>query len=131
MPKKRHPCEKCGNPTNGKLCKPCDIVRRNTLANEYAPGMRKIEWRRKQRYGLEEGEFDAFWIVFKGRCGICNTELKMPSPGKGQKNDVVAIDHDHATGQVRGLLCGACNKGLGAFKDNPEILMNAVKWVTK
>lgn len=85
MPRKLHQCKQCPNLTHGKLCKPCDIVRRQAIRDLYEPGMRKTEWRRKKKYGLEEGEFDAFWIVFKGRCGICNAELKMPSPGKGQK----------------------------------------------
>jgi hypothetical protein len=39
------------------------------------------------------------------------------------------IDHCHTTGKVRGLLCDNCNKGLGLFKDNPDLLNNAVKYL--
>ncbi|HEI0101362.1 TPA: hypothetical protein SIE44_004378 [Escherichia coli] len=37
--------------------------------------------------------------------------------------------HNHATGEVRGLLCRHCNKSLGGFKDSREILLNAAKYL--
>lgn len=62
------------------------------------------------------------------RCGICNTEINESS---------AHVDHDHVCcpGQktcgkcVRGLLCVACNKGLGFFRDSTENLSNAVKYL--
>jgi hypothetical protein len=53
-------------------------------------------------------------------CPICNE----PYPVKCVRGDLRArvIDHDHATGDVRGVICGACNIMLGAARDNPEIL---------
>ena len=41
----------------------------------------------------------------------------------------LSIDHNHATGHVRGLLCDACNKALGCFKDNIENLENAIQYL--
>lgn len=52
-----------------------------------------------------------------GRCQICHKETALH------------IDHDHSTGQVRGLLCNSCNGGLGAFKDNPDFLHEAVRYL--
>ena len=78
---------------------------------------------------MDNDEFDAWWIVFKGKCGICENDLKMPVSGRGQPLDVVAIDHDHATGKIRGLLCNACNKGLGLFTDSIEKLNKARKYL--
>lgn len=56
-----------------------------------------------------------------GCCAICKTK-----PPKGKRLD---IDHDHSTGEVRGLLCGLCNRGLGLFKDNPNTLRSAADYV--
>lgn len=63
--------------------------------------------------------------------GVFNTtnDMKHPEHRKGQSLDVVAVDHDHTTGKVRGLLCNACNKGLGFFKDSKELLDKAIKWL--
>jgi hypothetical protein len=53
-----------------------------------------------------------------GLCAIC----KKTETGKTSN---LCVDHCHKTGKVRGLLCNNCNKGLGLFKDNPEVLLNA------
>ena len=47
--------------------------------------------------------------------------------GKNYKR--LGIDHDHTTGQVRGLLCDSCNPALGGFKDNIESLQKAIDYL--
>lgn len=54
-------------------------------------------------------------------CKICNQ-----SCSSGYK---LSVDHCHLTGEIRGLLCLRCNKGLGYFKDNPEFLSKAIKYL--
>lgn len=55
-----------------------------------------------------------------GRCAICGRR-----PGQRR----LSIDHCHRTGAIRGLLCGACNTGLGCFRDNPNTLLKALAYV--
>jgi hypothetical protein len=58
-----------------------------------------------------------------GRCGIC----REPFGGTGQK---MCIDHDHATGKVRGLLCARCNFGIGQL-NTVFALANAINYLEK
>lgn len=62
-------------------------------------------------YGLTPEAFDALWKAQDGRCAIC----REPPTGCGVKG--LHIDHDHATGKVRGLLCVPCNLRVGAHED--------------
>jgi hypothetical protein len=41
------------------------------------------------------------------------------------------VDHDHATGRVRGLLCAACNAALGLLQDNPRVILSAADYLLK
>lgn len=63
-----------------------------------------------------------------GLCAICQRENTQKSRKQGELCRL-AIDHCHETGLVRGLLCGACNKGIGHFKDNVEFLISAIAYL--
>src|SRR5216684_2309862 len=67
-------------------------------------------------------QFDRAYRQQDGHCKVCGSLLE-----KFGRN--THTDHDHATGQFRGLLCSLCNLGLGYFRDNPEILKNAIKYL--
>lgn len=56
-------------------------------------------------------------------CPICN---KRTIPGLTSK---VVLDHDHITGNIRGWICKSCNTGIGRFKDNTDILKNAINFI--
>ena len=79
----------------------------------------------KYKYGLTLEAYDILVDEHKGYCGICGThETEIVS-----KRTKLCIDHDHATGKVRGLLCHSCNKLLGNAKDNQQILLNAIQYL--
>ena len=56
------------------------------------------------------------------KCKVCKTDLE---PGKKTH-----VDHDHATGAVRGILCNHCNLALGLIKDDPKILQAMIDYLT-
>lgn len=73
------------------------------------------------KYKISVEDFNKMISEQNNNCKLCLNELK---PGKG-----TAIDHCHATGNVRGILCLECNIGLGMFKDNIQTLRNAINYL--
>lgn len=87
----------------------------------------KRSGRLQLEFGITAKEYDDFHNFCKGVCGICNLpEVALDRRGGVKK---LAIDHDHKTGIIRGLLCQQCNMGLGKFKDNVEFLKNAATYL--
>lgn len=88
----------------------------------------------RKKYGLtiislllsakEQVEAEAERLKRNNLCDIC---------GKPPRNrwGVLAVDHSHTTGLVRGFLCGPCNAGLGQFQDNPVLLEKAAQYLRK
>jgi hypothetical protein len=76
-------------------------------------------------YGISRAEFDKMAEEQAGRCAVCDTVPQPTSDGRR----TLGVDHDHATGKVRALLCTTCNLGLGAFRDDPELLRMAADYL--
>jgi hypothetical protein len=74
------------------------------------------------KYGIDKEQFDQIFIEQNNACAICNKDLTDKKPH---------IDHDHSTGKVRGVLCFACNSGLGQFQDSPETLQKAIDYLSQ
>ncbi len=79
--------------------------------------MRRIssKARLKKVYGITPDEYDAMLLKQNGCCAICKT------PASKYKRKL-HVDHNHTTGENRGLLCVRCNSGIGHFKENPTLL---------
>lgn len=86
------------------------------------------------RVGLLRGKgvtaewYEATLMEQGGVCAICKRPESKISSGGGIK--LLAVDHDHATGLPRGLLCQQCNIGLGALRDDPALLEKAIRYLT-
>ena len=74
----------------------------------------------RMAYGLTEEDFDLLWEMQEGGCGICHTTLVAP-----------VVDHDHLTGEVRGLLCKGCNTGLGLLGDTILGIESALQYLRR
>lgn len=77
-----------------------------------------------KKYNITIKEYDKLLKKQGKGCAICGT--KIPG-GTGR----FAIDHEHLTGKIRGLLCVNCNNGLGNFRDDPETLITAAQYLMK
>ena len=61
-------------------------------------------------------------------CEICGEEETRPFSGGVTR---LSVDHDHKTGEIRGMLCANCNLMIGYAKDNPELLEKAIGYLTR
>ena len=75
---------------------------------------------RKKTYGLTTAQFDALMLTQCGKCAICTITLDSEN-----RITMPCIDHNHLTGQVRGLLCFQCNLAIGFLADDPALLVAA------
>lgn len=119
---KQNYCKPCRNALNRDLLTPEQKATKKRNAQRYALVEDRKVRRRGYRYNLSPAEFEAMNTAQNGRCAICGgTET--------YEHRTLCVDHDHATGAVRGLLCTRCNKALGGFQDSPDLLMSAVAYL--
>jgi len=105
--------------SNG-LCVECSKVRMKDFnsrpENKLLAKLRNVE----RLYGVTTEEFYAVWDAQGRSCAICKQDILMDDP---------RVDHNHATGEPRGLLCDTCNTGLGLFRDSEANLRAAADYL--
>ena len=77
----------------------------------------------KRKYGLSDCDYKKMMSDQSGLCAICDRSLD----GKW----ISQVDHCHATGKIRGLLCLNCNSGIGRFGDNTDLLRKAILYLER
>lgn len=104
-------------------CRECKIAyeRDKHFASFGIPRRRRMLW---AKYKMTLEDYERLFAEQAGRCAIC----RGTDPGDTFKAHL-AVDHDHATGAVRGLLCSNCNKGIGNLGDDPERLRVAAAYL--
>lgn len=75
----------------------------------------------KHTYKLSTQQYKDLKSQQGGKCAICKNSCS--THGR------LSVDHCHSTGKVRGLLCANCNRALGLFKENPEVLSSAISYL--
>lgn len=86
-----------------------------------------LDREREKNYGLTRHDFDEMLREQDHLCAICKRpERALNRSGESRQ---LSVDHCHETGYVRGLLCHACNIGIGSLGDSPELLCAALKYL--
>lgn len=83
-----------------------------------------------RRYGITLSEYDLLMTLQEEACAIC----KLPETARDPKSHrciALAVDHDHATGAIRGLLCSKCNRALGYLNDDINLLLAGVAYISR
>jgi hypothetical protein len=78
----------------------------------------------QRKYGISHDEVKIMLKERNYKCDICNKE-------SDHRYDKLCVDHDHKTGDVRGMLCFSCNVMIGQGKDNIELFKNAIQYIKK
>lgn len=74
----------------------------------------------RRRYGIGLAEYNQMLEDQDFKCLVCKIDIE---------SKTAHVDHNHATKRVRGLLCHHCNTGLGLFKDQPSVLVDAATYL--
>jgi hypothetical protein len=77
------------------------------------------------KFGISDADYNQIWAAQGSKCAICGKV----EPLRGRSFH--PVDHDHSTGRVRGILCQACNVGLGSFRDDPALLFLAIEYLKR
>lgn len=118
----RSECRKCGTELAKawKTQNP-DRVREQSRNWKAKHPEKAAGYKRKSAYGISVAEFESLVCKQGNLCGICRGPMV---PSKNQH-----VDHNHETGEIRGLLCSKCNTGLGLLGDSPELLRAAAAYL--
>lgn len=117
------PSSWCRDCTNGAIRKysKTEVGAARKKAAQESWDARNPDYQVTYRYGLEPGQYDAMRTAQDDRCAICRT---VDAGGRRWH-----VDHDHLSGKVRGLLCSACNLGIGKMQDDPDRLRAAAAYI--
>ena len=122
-------CKDCARATNkiSKAKNMPDVLSYNAKWNKANPDKVAV-YRRKwlvRLYGITWDQYQGIIAYQGGKCAICFTD----KPGKRLRSWM--IDHDHSTGEVRGVLCENCNRALGMMQDDPDRLRMAADYLER
>ena len=102
-----------GNPERSRAASRASYARKRADPARWKKHLEKNRRLLLRQYGLTPEQYEALYNAQRGLCAICG---KPPYPGRG---GMLCVDHDHVTGEIRGLLHRRCNAGLGALGDDP------------
>ena len=103
-------------------CKKCRLAYRS--AQKKANPRKFKNYHLKHYYNITIEQYDELYLVQGGNCAICKLH-------SGNFERQLHVDHCHKTGQVRGLLCISCNRGIGFLQDSRTNLQAADAYLAK
>lgn len=97
--------------------------------SHYQTYEQKRERRIKMKFGITQSDYNFMLAEQNGVCAICGEPEKLGKKSPDSDSLMLSIDHCHATGSIRGLLCGQCNRGIGFLKDDIKILQSSIRYL--
>ncbi|MEF2052973.1 endonuclease VII domain-containing protein [Pseudomonas aeruginosa] len=137
----RIPCRKCGEEkdiedfsirtdtgkrrTECRSCRSQDNLNRyhNRASTKDAHSKASLKHYLRKRYGMTVEQYEQMSAAQDHKCAICH------NPETQHRR--LAVDHCHATGRVRALLCQSCNTALGKLRDDPSLMRRAAEYIER
>lgn len=110
-------CQECLNKRQRELRRKRQATESLEEKEQRIAKTKEKDW--KHHYGLTREKYDELFQLQGGACAICKLETELN------------VDHDHTTGDVRGLLCQKCNHAIGLLRESPKIILNAYDYLDK
>lgn len=117
-------------------CKPCRTEQqrqyraknreKQTLKNRERA--RRPDVRKRASASRYKTTVEHIMSFYDGQCSICKANLDWATTIRKEQP---CVDHCHQSGEIRGILCCSCNAGLGQFKDSPDMLSEAIKYLKR
>ena len=137
-------CSKCGTmkkrfASGRSRCLPCSRANgRRYYRTNAARRAKERDSHFRRKYGIGLATLKALLAAQGSCCAICLRPWQECRRAKVSRYETSSsffhhlyVDHDHATGAVRGLLCNACNTALGLFEDRCDSLLNAIRYLER
>lgn len=111
-------------------CKECQATeaRKWFRDNSERHAATKHRWNLKTAYGVTPERYAEMLAEQDGKCAICGKTEVTVRRGTTMR---LSLDHCHATGKVRGLLCNRCNRSIGLMEDNVDLLRKAIDYLER
>jgi hypothetical protein len=113
-------CKECENSASKSRYVPKPPVEKTK--KPYNP-LTAIKRRLRNRYNITHGKYLELYEKQEGKCAICGEERDLGGTGG------LYVDHNHRSGEVRGLLCPGCNAAIGIFKDDVNLMQKAINYL--
>jgi hypothetical protein len=106
-------------------CKECSSANGKNWRNKNKEKCYEVSRKNQlmRNFRITEREYIELLVKQNGECAICGASS---ADAAGSK---LCVDHDHSTGEIRGLLCRRCNAGLGFFNDDKELVKEAASYM--
>ena len=113
---------RCKTNKTSSYCKPCIKIYQDTRKEVTKEKSR--DWHLKRKFGITQEDYKKILEEQNSLCAICGADHYKEKKG-------LYVDHNHETGEIRGLLCNNCNCGIGYLKDDVKLLNKAIKYISK
>lgn len=127
----RRVCMKCQSKKVGDKTKQNRTARNAYRRKQYAQNpIKEKSAHLKYQYGITIEQYNKMFIAQNGICAICEMPERSISSKSGNVKKL-SVDHNHDTGEIRGLLCEKCNRGIGYLDESILIIKRAIDYLTK